>query len=104
MKCSIFIDNKKIGEAELIIIDESMGAIGGIFIPNDAYFKFQTLVQDQCDKKGISNISDFNYRIALPEDIDLNSKGGIGISHVQGINEIYVDSAGLDVDQLKQFK
>ena len=104
MKCSIFINNEKIDEANLVIIDESMGAIGGVFIPNDAYLKFQTLVQDQCDKKGISNISDFNYRISLPENIDVDPAGGIGITDVQGVSEIYVDSAGLNEDQLWRFK
>jgi len=104
MKCFMFIDVEKIGEADLVVTDESMGAIGGIFIPNGAYLKYQALVKDQCEQKGISNISDFNYRIPLPEDIDLDPEGGIGITDVQGISEIYIKSAGLNVDQLMRFK
>ena len=104
MKCFVSIDVEKIGEADLVVTDESMGAIGGIFIPNGAYLKYQALVQDQCEQKGISNISDFNYRISLPENIDLDPQGGIGITDVQGISEIYIESAGLNVDQLMRFK
>jgi hypothetical protein len=32
----VFIDAERIGEADLVVTDESMGAIGGIFIPNGA--------------------------------------------------------------------
>jgi hypothetical protein len=104
MKCFVFIDVEKIGEADLVVTDEFMGAIGGIFIPNGAYLKYQALVQDQCDQKGISNISDFNYIIALPECFHLDPAGGIGITDIQGISEIYIESAGLNVDQLVKFK
>jgi hypothetical protein len=100
----VFIDAERIGEADLVVTDESMGAIGGIFIPNKAYLKFQALIQEQCDQKGISNISDFNYTIALSENIDLDPEGGIGITDIKGIGEIYIESAGLNGDQLMRFK
>jgi hypothetical protein len=38
-----------------------MGAIGGLFIPNENYNKYQILVQSQCQGKGISSIDDFDY-------------------------------------------
>lgn len=104
MKCFVFIDAERIGEANLVVTDESMGAIGGILISNGAYLKFQAFIQDQCDQKGISNISDFNYRIALLENIDLDPEGGIGITDIDGISEIYIESAGLNENQLMRFK
>ena len=104
MKCFIYIDAVKIGDADLSVIDESMGVIGGRFIPSGAYHKFQSLVQNQCEQKGISNLSDFNYRIANANHIDLNPEGGIGITDLRDFDEIYLECAGLNGDQLMDFK
>ena len=104
MKCFIYIDAVKIGGADLSVIDESMGVIGGEFIPSGAYNKFQSLIQDQCEHKGISNLSDFNYRIAIANHIDLNPEGGIGITDLRDFDEIYIECAGLNGDQLMEFK
>jgi hypothetical protein len=42
--------------------------------------------------------------IAHSEDFHLDPEGGIGITDIQGISEIYIESAGLNVDQLMKFK
>lgn len=104
MKCLIFIDEIQIGEAILEVIDETMGAIGGIFVPSLAYKNFQPSIQDQCDQKGISNINHFNYKLRTADGEDLITDGGIGITDVNGITEIYVESAGLNLNQIEKFK
>ncbi|RZK34527.1 MAG: hypothetical protein EOO90_30665 [Pedobacter sp.] len=104
MKCLIIIDEIQIGEATLEVIDESMGAIGGIFAPSLAYQNFQHLIQGQCVQKGISNINDFNYKLKTVDGEILIPNGGIGITDMNGINEIYVESAGLNFSQIEKFK
>ena len=49
-------------------------------------------------------IDDFDYRITLPDNSELNSEGGIGITDVLGFNEIYIESAGLNQHQLMNFR
>ncbi|MET4138131.1 hypothetical protein [Pedobacter sp. UYP1] len=86
------------------IINIGEETIGGLFIPNENYSKYQALVQTHCNNKGISNIHDFDYRITLSDNIDLNMEGGIGITDVQGFNEIYIEGAGLNQYQLSNFR
>jgi len=104
MKCLIFIEEIEIGEANLEVIDETMGAIGGILVPFPAYQKFQHLVQDQCELKGVSNITDFNYKISTGDKLDLYPIGGIGITDMKGIDEIYIECARLNLNKIKTFK
>jgi hypothetical protein len=104
MKCIINIAEETIGEADFEVTDVSMGTIGGLFIPNENYSKYQALVQSHCNNKGISNIHDFDYRITLYGDIDLNMEGGIGVTDIQGFNEIYIEGAGLNQYQLSNFR
>lgn len=39
MTANLYIDNDKIGEVNFSIIDESMGAIGGVLKANETYKK-----------------------------------------------------------------
>lgn len=97
MKCFLYIDNDKIGEADFEIIDESMGAIWGDLIPNDNYAKYQPTIQQHFELKGISNVEDFNFRITLENETELNPAGGIGVIDSTEFNELKVESAGLDL-------
>lgn len=91
----LFIVNEKIGEVNFKIIDESMGVIGGVLLPNENYGKYQSTIQEHFEKKGISNIEDFNFRILIVET-ELNPLGGIGVTDSKDFDEIYVESGGLD--------
>lgn len=92
----LYIDDVKIGEVKLKIIDESMGGIGGILIPNSAYENYRTQIQNLWDKNGIANVSNFNFKIILENKITIRPEGGIGVTDMPGDNEIYVESAGAD--------
>ena len=96
MKGFLYIDDDLLGEADFKIIDESMGVIGGDFVPNGNYNKYRPIIQKQCDQNGISNVTDFHYRIVLADNTELNPAGGIGITDFEEFDEIYVESAGLD--------
>jgi len=96
MKGFLYIDNDQLGEVDFRIIDESMGVIGGDFIPKGSYDKYKPLIQSQSNQKGISNITDFNYRIVLKDKTELNPEGGIGITDLEEFDEIYVEAAGLE--------
>jgi hypothetical protein len=98
MRGFLYIDNDQLGEVDFKIIDESMGVIGGDLVPNTNYAIYQPKVQRQCDLKGISNVTDFNFRIVLADNTELNPEGGIGLTDLEEFEEIYVECAGLDVD------
>ena len=100
---SLFIDDKKIGEVDFKIIDESMGVIGGTLLPNDSYKKYQITIQEHFDRNGISNIHDFNFRIIL-NGKELKPEGGIGVTDSKDFDEIFVESGGIDQITLEKFR
>jgi hypothetical protein len=107
MKGFLYIDNDKIGEADFKVIDESMGGIDGYLIAYDSYKKYKAMIQQHCDKKGISNIIDFNYRIFLEDNTELTPAGGIGVTDIESLDEIYVESAGIDcltIEKIQSYK
>ena len=104
MKAFIYIGDDRIGEAELSATDESMGAIGGPFKAWSAYEKYRASVQRHTDEKGISNSDDLPYRIVLANGSGLQPQGGIGITDIKDLEEIYVESAGLDAATISAIK
>jgi hypothetical protein len=102
MKAFLYIDNYKIGEVNFSITDKSMGGIGGNLITNDNYKKYQPTIQHHFEKQGISNLDNFNFRILLEDNTELKPEGGIGITDSADFDEIYVESAGLDLSIFKQ--
>lgn len=101
MKGYLFIEDEKVGEVSFSVIDESMGVVGGNLIENDNYKKYQSSIQQHFEEKGISNFSNFNFRITLEDKTELKSEGGIGISDSVEFDEIYVESAGNDLSILR---
>ena len=97
MRGFLYIDNDKIGEVDFKVIDESMGGIGGNLIANDNYKKYQSTIQQHFEKQGISNMDNYNFRILLEDNTGLKPQGGIGVTDSAEFNEIYVESAGLDL-------
>jgi hypothetical protein len=102
MKGFLYIDNDNLGEVNFSIIDESMGGIGGNLIANDNYKKYQPIIQQHFEKQGISNLDNFNFRIVLEDNTELKPAGGIGVSDSAGFDEIYVESAGLDLSKFQK--
>lgn len=101
MRAFIYIDNDNVGEVMFVIIDESMGAIGGNLIANDNYKKYQPIIQKHFEKEGISNESHFNFRIILEDNTKLIPEGGIGLIDSINFDEIYVEAAGLDLSKFQ---
>ena len=79
-----------------------MGGIGGDFIPYESYKKYQAEIQKCYDKKGISNLQNFNFKIILSDETELHPDGGIGITDSQDFDEIYVESAGNSEDIIQK--
>jgi hypothetical protein len=100
MRAYLYIDNDKIGEVNFSVTDESMGGIGGDLITNDNYKKYQPTIQQHFEKQGISNVDNFNFRILLEDNTELKPEGGIGVTDSADFDEIYVESAGLDLSKL----
>ncbi len=104
MKANLYIDKVQIGKLFLEIIDESMGVLTGILNPNDNYTNFQNTILNNFDEKGISNSSDFNYILELENGYILSPEGGIGITHSREfINEIFVETAGNNIEKIKNY-
>ena len=91
----LYIDDVKIGEAKLKVIDESMGGIGGILISNSAYENYRIQIQNLWNKNGVANVSDFNFKIILENNIIIQPEGGIGVTDMPGDNEIHVEVTGV---------
>ena len=102
MKSYLYIDNENIGEVIFSIIDESMGGIGGDLIANNNYKKYQPAIQQHFEKQGISNISNFNFRIILEDNTELKPDGGIGVTDSPDFEKIYVESVGLDLSKFQK--
>ncbi len=102
MRACLYIDNDKIGEVNFSVTDESMGGIGGDLIANDNYKKYQPTIQQHFEKQGISNVDNFNFRILLEDNTELKPEGGIGVTDSADFDEIYVESAGLDLSKLQE--
>jgi hypothetical protein len=97
MKGRVYIDNVVIGEFDIIIIDESMGVIGGQLITNENYNNYKLSIQKICDLKGISNVTDFNFKVLLSDNIELNPEGGIGVIDMKDFDEIEIQLGGIDL-------
>ena len=104
MKGFLLIDNEKIGELNFAVIDETMGAIGGNLIPYESYHKYQIEIQKCCDEQGIANINNFNIRIILSDNTELYPVGGIGVTDLFEVDEIYVESAGNSEEIIQKIK
>jgi len=94
----IFIEDEKIGYSNFEIIDQSMGAIGGVFNASENYQKFKRKVVELYNKKGSANSCDFNFKI-LFNDRELRAEGGICLTD-NGEHEIYIDAAGIDLSAI----
>lgn len=104
MKAILFIDKTEIGNVEFEIIDEIMGVLSGTLIPNDNYKKFEPNILQQFEEKGVSNITDFKYQLILENGYELNPEGGIGVIHSREfINEILVETAGNNIENIKNY-
>jgi len=100
----LYIDSKIVGEINFQVIDESMGAIGGVLLPNLAYEVYRNKIQNLCEVNGIANVTDFNFKIILHNNITINPMGGIGVTDMPGFEEIYVESAGISADIINMIR
>ena len=104
MKAQIYINHDCIGETNFRLVDESMGGILGDLITNDAYEKYKIKIQSLSEKKGIANISDFNFRILIDNKRQLNPEGGIGITDIKEFDEIIIESTGNRQEIIERIK
>ena len=94
----VYIDDDLVGEVDLSITDGSMGAIGGELRALERYSKYRQSIQKECERRGIANSMNFNFRISINGEI-IKPEGGIGITDVAGF-EPYVELAGLDLNSI----
>lgn len=102
MDCKVYVENEIIGNVTFEIIDESMGAVSGILRTNENYKKYQKIIQEQTEEKGISNTENFKYRILKNNEIEIVAEGGIGISDSLEFNEIRIESAGINLSAFEK--
>lgn len=103
MNGNIYLNDLPLGHIAFKIIDESMGVIGGALVFNENYQIVREDIQRICEKKGIANVDDFSFSIQLDNGTILNPEGGIGVTDLAGVEEVYVEVAGLDADSLDLF-
>lgn len=104
MKANIYIENELIGITNFRIADESMGGIIGDFLPTENYEKYKNKIQSLSESKGIANVSDFNFKLELEDNLILNPEGGIGITDLKEFDEIIIESAGNERGIIERIK
>ena len=96
MRGTIYIDGVLIGKSDFKVVDPSMGGIEGVLVTAEAYFKYRDQIQRLTESKGIANVEDLDLTIRLENGTTLDPHGGIGIVDGPSIDEIIVESAGID--------
>ena len=104
MKGTIYIDHIEIGYAMFTITDEAMGGIVGQLVPNENYNSYKDKIQALTASKGIASIEDFQLHIKINNEFELRPTGGIGITDIPEIDEIIVESAGIDHQIIEKMK
>lgn len=99
----VFIDDYEIGIVDFKVIDENMGAIGGDFVATENYSRFKNEVQKLTDKNGNSNSENFKFRI-LVDNVEFKPIGGICLTDSEEFDEMYLDVAGLNQNELEKVK
>ncbi len=100
MKAQIFIDTDIIGVAELSIIDESMGVLGGQVFAFPAYQKYRLRVQQETDSKGGANSEDFPLIIINEKGFVLKAQGGVMLIDSSEFDELSVEVSGVNLSEL----
>ena len=104
MKGKIYIDNIEIGHAIFNVTDASMGGISGELIPNENYNSYRERIQNLTISKGIANNEDFELRIVINDELEINPCGGIGITDLEEFDEIIIESAGIENQVIEKIK
>lgn len=105
MKAYLYVGDIKVGEVDLSVIDESMGAVGGYLLTNPNYKKYQSRIRQQYELQGISNVNDLDFRLLLyDETTTIDPSGGIGVTDSEDLDEIYVEAAGLDLAAISNWE
>ena len=101
---NLFIDDSELGLVQFKIIDESMGVIGGQLIYNSTYLNFRNDIQKASGFKGVANSDDFEFSVWINNKIKLIPEGGIGVTDLDGFDEVYVEVGGLNEESINYFK
>lgn len=91
----VYINNDRIGDVNFRVISQGHCVISGDLMPDDNYEKYRPAIRDHCERTGVSNVRDFNYRVLLPE-AELQPQGGISITDHPDFDEIIADVYRID--------
>ena len=97
MKAQIFIGGERIGEANLNVVDESMGVLSGQVTASPEYEKYRSRVQQETEFKGGANIEMFPFSIVNEKGSVLQAQGGITLIDSPQYGEFSIEVAGVDV-------
>lgn len=97
MKAQIYVDSDKVGEADLQIIDISMGVVGGQVTASPLYSKYRTIVRQRTNSKGGANVTDLNFSVKTEGGSLINAEGGITLIDSLEFDEFTVEIAGVDL-------
>lgn len=109
MKATVYSNNLIIGEANLLIIDESMGRISDSFIPINNYYDFiQKAVWEfwETPKPDYPKWYALNFQVRLNDNHILKPEGGYSINDLKELPDepITIDIIGLPSDTIALFK
>ena len=104
MKGFLRLDDETIGEFDVKVIDEGMGAIGGDLSVYPAYEKYRKRIQALYGLHGNANSDDFNFEIILDDGQIVRTEGGVSVTDAPEFGERLVDVAGIDYKIIERVK
>ncbi|MEO6963128.1 MAG: hypothetical protein ABIY90_14225 [Puia sp.] len=82
----LLLENEHLGEIDFKVIDESMGVVGGDFVPYLAYYKWQKQIQSLYLTKGIANVDDFDFEVMIDGKI-VEPMGGLVLQILKSLKK-----------------
>ena len=105
MEVQLFSGPTLLGIVKAAIIDESMGVIGGVLLPNNNYFiGFQSSLRKHNIRPDWNQLGTFELLAFTQASETLKCEGGICITDVEGNEEISVEFCGLSALAMAEFR
>lgn len=98
MKAKIYSHENIIGESDLKVVDESMGALAGIFKPTEFYKDVRNVFQIHQDNPNrFEDLERIRLNVQLENGLFLLPSGGVFIWDIEGLPEedLWIDISGV---------
>ena len=105
MEIQLFSGATFLGIVDSKIIDESMGVVGGLLEPSNAYYNdFQLFFRAHTESADWNKLAQLELKATLASGEVLNCGGGICVTDVEMFPEVSIEFCGLDLHIMDLFR